>query len=303
MSVVIPTHNGSSTIERSIVSALNQDGLAEVIVVDDGSDGEERASVESIVAAHPGVKAMYLPEASGRPAHPRNEGVRHLATCDLVLFLDDDDELLPGALPALVEASSDGVALVAGDCRVEEEEGAYLSSAHFGVPEGPEALLEKNYWPLHAICFRREWFDRLGGFDTRLAALEDWHLILRVLLSGGTFRTVEQLVAVYYPRAAGVSRWQSPDQPLVQGFARVDMFKHLYAEFGRPELQACSDDARRRLGLQRLGLVANGMYGRQQWFPSLVRGAREAGWTKDGRYALVRALLGAERFERARQRV
>jgi hypothetical protein len=92
LSVVIPTHNRAQLVQRAVTSALREG--AEVVVVDDASADDTQAAMQRLVAAEPGVRYERLSENRG-PCHARNVGVE-LATRELVLFLDDDDALMPG---------------------------------------------------------------------------------------------------------------------------------------------------------------------------------------------------------------
>jgi glycosyltransferase involved in cell wall biosynthesis len=88
LAVVIPTHNRAHLVQRAVDSVRS---LAEVIVVDDGSIDETPLLASAFRAQ--GVRYERLEQSRG-PGYARNLGVAH-ATADLVLFLDDDDVLLP----------------------------------------------------------------------------------------------------------------------------------------------------------------------------------------------------------------
>lgn len=96
--VVITTYNRPKLLQRAIESALKQEmEELEIIVVDDASS----PPVAPIVAAYPGV--LYLRQESNQgPGPARNRGIAH-ASHPLVAILDDDDELLPGALATIQE--------------------------------------------------------------------------------------------------------------------------------------------------------------------------------------------------------
>lgn len=91
LSVVIPTRNRSTSLKRALASALAAD--AEVVVVDDASEDETAAAVASYRSGP--VVYKRLSERRG-PCYARNAGI-DLARGELILFLDDDDLLLPGA--------------------------------------------------------------------------------------------------------------------------------------------------------------------------------------------------------------
>ena len=94
VSVIIPTHNRANLLGRSVRSVLEQ--LAEgdeLIVVDDGSTDDTSAVLAAL--SHPALRTCYQPQSGAGAA--RNRGIAE-ARCDLVAFLDSDDEWLPGKL-------------------------------------------------------------------------------------------------------------------------------------------------------------------------------------------------------------
>ena len=93
ISVVIPLYNKEPIIEKTLKSVLSQDySDFEVVVVDDGSTDNSVAIVESI--GDPRIR--LIKQENGGPSKARNTGVKN-AKGEWILFLDADDEFLPGA--------------------------------------------------------------------------------------------------------------------------------------------------------------------------------------------------------------
>jgi len=94
VSVIIPTYNRAHLVTRAIDSALGQIVPGdEIIVVDDGS----RDDTQAVLRSRYGQDLRYIQTTTAGAGAARNRGVRD-ARCDLVAFLDSDDEWMPNKL-------------------------------------------------------------------------------------------------------------------------------------------------------------------------------------------------------------
>lgn len=97
MSVIIPAHDAAGSVSRSVRSVLDQEFReCEVIVIDDESVDATREIVDALVAQDSRVIGDRFRRNQGVHA-ARNRGIE-MAKGDILVFLDADDELLPGAL-------------------------------------------------------------------------------------------------------------------------------------------------------------------------------------------------------------
>lgn len=102
VSVVISCFNYERFVGEAIRSALEQDSSdTEVIVVDDGSEDRSR----EVIAAYR-ERVTVISKENGGQASALNIGFRSCRG-DVVIFLDADDLLLPGAALAVTRAMSD----------------------------------------------------------------------------------------------------------------------------------------------------------------------------------------------------
>jgi glycosyltransferase involved in cell wall biosynthesis len=91
-SVVITTYNRAGLLPRAIASALDQQWKdTEVLVIDDGSSD----STPEVMRGFPQLR--YVRQANLGVCAARNRGIRE-ASQPWIIFLDDDDRLLPGAI-------------------------------------------------------------------------------------------------------------------------------------------------------------------------------------------------------------
>lgn len=94
ISVIIPLYNKEQIIEKSLKSVLSQDyDDFEVVIVNDGSTDRSAEIVKDIDDS----RIRMIEQENGGPSKARNTGVKN-ANGEWIVFLDADDEFLPGAL-------------------------------------------------------------------------------------------------------------------------------------------------------------------------------------------------------------
>lgn len=91
VSVVIPVYNAGRYLSDTINSVLNQSYKEiEILLIDDGSTDNSAEIINSFTKNYSNIKSFSAPSA-GRPAVPRNIGIRN-ASGDFIAFLDADDK-------------------------------------------------------------------------------------------------------------------------------------------------------------------------------------------------------------------
>lgn len=104
VSVVIPVRNRARLLARALRSVLAQSHSdLEIVVVDDGSEDDPRATVASFEDSR--IRLLRLAGAHGA-GRARNEGIR-AARGRWIAFLDSDDEWLPQKLERQLARASD----------------------------------------------------------------------------------------------------------------------------------------------------------------------------------------------------
>ena len=155
VSVVIPARDAASTLPRTLDGLQAQDLREpfEIIVVDDGSNDD----TASIAERHPSEPRVIKRDRGRGAGGARNEGVS-ASRAPILAFIDADCVPAPAWLSEGLRAIS-AVDLVAGEVRPPP-----------GVPVGPFdrtvwVLREHGLYETANIFVRREWFDRVGGFN------------------------------------------------------------------------------------------------------------------------------------------
>ena len=99
VSVIIPCYRAEATLRRAVASALEgAPADLQLLLVEDGSPDGTGALCDQLAAGDARITALH--RANGGAGAARNTGLE-AARGDWVLFLDADDELLPGLWTAL----------------------------------------------------------------------------------------------------------------------------------------------------------------------------------------------------------
>ncbi|SMD33044.1 Glycosyltransferase involved in cell wall bisynthesis [Reichenbachiella faecimaris] len=103
VSVIIPTYNRPTSLQAAVQSVLDQDveGL-EIIIIDDASEEKYQDQIAAIAASNAVVELILNKENKGVSAC-RNVGLSRSRGA-FVLFLDDDDTLLPEMFKCALKA-------------------------------------------------------------------------------------------------------------------------------------------------------------------------------------------------------
>jgi glycosyltransferase involved in cell wall biosynthesis len=191
LTVITPSFNQGSFIERTIRSVLDQGyPNLEYVIVDGGSTDE---SVE-IIRRYEDRLAWWVSEPDGGQSAAINKGIEG-TTGEIVAYLNSDDYLLPGALETVAASlqGSDASWLAGGALDIKE--GDPPERLRVWRPKPPcycEGRLRGRHWwllvpwhvPQPATFWSRELFERFGGFRTDMHYAFDAEFMVRLALSG-----------------------------------------------------------------------------------------------------------------------
>jgi GT2 family glycosyltransferase/SAM-dependent methyltransferase len=209
VTVITRTYKGRGMfLEQAMQSVFNQTyPTIELIVVEDGGDSQ-KTLVTSIAERVPsGCIIRFLAnEKLGRSA----AGNAALAEANghFIMFLDDDDLLFSDHVETLVSALSCDTKLSAAyalsvevhtnvdTVKLTYVEDSFHSHANFRQEWDYDVLLHYNFIPIQAILFKRELYEKRGGFDMELDQLEDWNLWLRYGY-GNKFKYIPKTTSIF----------------------------------------------------------------------------------------------------------
>jgi glycosyltransferase involved in cell wall biosynthesis len=202
VSVIIPTHNRATLLARAIQSVLSQEFADfELWIVDDASTDDTPEVVEQLEDAR--IRYLRLPENRGVSA-ARNTAMRS-SSAPLIVFLDDDDEYLPGFLAKTVEAHTDapdsvgfgwtGVRLVGLDGSTEDRiwQPEYASRRHAYL----EMIGFREVGSGCGFVVHRKCLAKVGYFDETMRRTQDADYIIRLAKEYDFIVIPEVLVRVY----------------------------------------------------------------------------------------------------------
>lgn len=236
VSVIIACRDAAAVLGTQLTALTRQriECAWEVLVCDNGSTDRSRAVAEQFLDRLP-LRIVTADQAPGA-GHARNVGVA-ASKGRCVAFADADDEVDDAWLAAVVEGlrhhefiagTYDAARLnsrwVARTRRVEQVDGLQHSPFGPGLPHAASANL----------AMTRTAFDLVGGFDTRLTALEDTDLCWRVQQAG--------VPLVFWPDAVVHVRLRSTWRAMFrQGRAYGVGARELAARYPAPDSRSGSD--------------------------------------------------------------
>jgi O-antigen biosynthesis protein len=182
-SIVICTYGGARTLDEALRSTQ---GLPypdyEVIVVDDGTPGDE---IAQITARYREVRYERIPHAGLSTA--RNHGAQ-VATGEIIAYLDDDAEATEDWLHYLASIFSQPAYAAAGGPNVPPPPQTLSEALVIAAPGGPSHVLfndrEAEHLPGCNLAVRKSAWTEVGGFDARYWSAGDdvdfcWRLMER----------------------------------------------------------------------------------------------------------------------------
>jgi glycosyltransferase involved in cell wall biosynthesis len=214
VSVIVPTFNRQSLLERALRSVFAQTSPPqEVIVIDDGSTDDTRTMLQSRFP-----KVIYHFQSNQGVSAARNRGIS-LANAPWIAFLDSDDEWLPDKLERQWDALQHNPGYLL--CHTEEiwiRRGKRVNPMNKHQKYG--GYIYDKCLPLCAISpssviIHRELFERVGRFDESLPACEDYDLWLRICIEH----------AVLYIDAPLIVKYGGHDDQLSRRYWGMDRFR------------------------------------------------------------------------------
>lgn len=238
VSIIIPAYNAARWIHRSIESVLHQDyPHIEIIVVDDGSED----NTSSVVKSYNG-KVRYVHQENKGPGAARNTGANE-SSGEYLMFLDADDEYLPGIVKKMVEGFvvyPDADAGMFGYIRKSGSDKfphpvQFTEDQITWVKDFFEIKLNYSIPCTDSFICRKDIFLEVGGYTTAINCGEDKKLFICL---GGKYNWffIPEYGAVYHSSKTATTTQNTPIDPYLR-IRSLILSEEEIREWIRPDLR------------------------------------------------------------------
>jgi len=206
VSIITRTHGPSDAhLRNAIACVLNQTypNIEHIIVEDSTDDGREL--VEAAAAQFGEHRIRYAKSPGKGRSECGNHGAS-LARGDWLCWLDNDDLLFADHVETLVRAAQDQPKAVASYALAWDAHSEMVNDDplmhQFELPDSHrrpfnrQTLMRENFIPIQSILFRKNLFERFGGFNPEFSQLEDWNLWIRYA-QVGPFVFTPKVTSIY----------------------------------------------------------------------------------------------------------
>lgn len=220
--VIVPVYNTAAAyVREALASALAQTFRdLRVIVVNDGSNAQCTADLETVIAELADPRVTYVKSPNRGPSGARNLGIA-AGDAPLVALLDADDVWYPHKLERqlahLARRPDADLVWALTDTVMGSDMGTFRKAPDaddrvndFGPDEACIAMLRRNYVAITTVVFKRASGARVGFFDEEARTIEDKDFWFRMLVDGQKLVFLPESLGIYRVHAASASR--NPDR-------------------------------------------------------------------------------------------
>lgn len=192
VSIITPTHNREEFIRQTLDCVLKMNYQNwECIVMDDASTDNTAQIVTDIAKSDSRIK-YFLQQKSPLPV-TKNNAILY-SSGKYILPLDSDDLISPEYVKEAVEILE----------KRPKVKIVYCQGEYFGTKTGKWKLHDYTFQELllsncihNSAVFRREDFNRAGGYKANMFASEEWDLWVNILKDGGGVHKIEKTYFFY----------------------------------------------------------------------------------------------------------
>ena len=178
VSVIIPTYNRPTYLQRAIGSTLNQtyENL-EIIIIDDCSTQD----ISTVINEFQDNRIKYFKNTTNQGSvFSRNRGLS-ICTGEYVNFLDDDDEILPQKIEFQIakfnESNVENLGVVSCDMEYKRKDINMLKKNHLKGNIYKKLLKQYCIYGIHSMLIKKEFTPK---FDLNLKSSQEYDLSIKL---------------------------------------------------------------------------------------------------------------------------
>lgn len=195
ISIVTPSFNQGSFLEKTLTSVLDQHYPNLEYVVQDGNSGDETVY---ILEKYHSSLAHWESVKDGGQSHALNLGFKHTSG-EIMGYLNSDDMLLPGSLHYVGEffAKNPKIDVIYGHRILIDENDKEIG--RWVLPRHDNKILSwADYIPQETLFWRRNIWEKTGShIDENFLFAMDWDLILRFREAGAKFARLPRFLGAF----------------------------------------------------------------------------------------------------------
>ena len=203
VSIVTMSFNQGLFIEKTLLSVIGQgyDDL-EYIVIDAGSTDGSR----EIITRHEGNISKLIFEKDDGPSDGLNKGFGK-ATGDIFGFVNGDDLLHPGAVKAAVDSfiENPSTDVVYGHGLIIDGSGNERRRVYVDQFDARRYAYGCVTFIQPSVFFRRQIFDKVGGFNVENGTCWDGEILLDMALAGARFTLLNRFLSSFRLHSESIS--------------------------------------------------------------------------------------------------
>lgn len=190
ISIITPVYNSALTIERTILSIINQkyEDLEYIIV-----DGGSKDNTLDIINKYKKFITKIISESDRGISDAYNKGIK-IATGELIGIVAADDELLVDSLKRLANSYDGHSDVVSGNVIIKGDYGYYIVKSSVKISE----LKERTSLKHPATYIRKSAYQKYGLYDLEFKCAMDRELLTRYYIKGATFQVIDETLSLFY---------------------------------------------------------------------------------------------------------
>lgn len=153
VSIIIPVYNGEKTIERCLLSIINQSSkmIEEIIVVDDGSIDRTSDIIRFLIEKD--ARIHLIQKKNGGVSSARNTGIHH-AHGEYLMFVDGDDKIKKDLVENLIKSIDVYDMAIAG---IELHQDSQISNIGINAVLSDKSVMEKYGREVPGLLINGPW--------------------------------------------------------------------------------------------------------------------------------------------------